>query len=97
MITSIGLLSFTEKGIQGVRDTTKRAAAAKETAKKLGVNMRDIFWTTGDYDLVCVLEAEDEQTLAAFNLGVALQGNVRTRSLRAYTATEMDKILAKLP
>ncbi len=97
MITSIGLLSFTEKGILGVKDTTKRAAAAKETAKKLGVNMRDIFWTTGDYDLVCVLEAEDEQTLAAFNLGVAIQGHVRTRSLRAYTATEMDKILSKLP
>ncbi len=97
MITSIGLLSFTDKGIQNLRDTTKRAAAAKETAKKLGVNMRDIFWTNGDYDLVCVLEADDEQTLAAFSLSVALQGNVRTRSLRAYTATEMDKILAKLP
>jgi uncharacterized protein with GYD domain len=96
MITYIGLMSFTDKGIQGVKDTTKRAAAAKEAAKKHGVNMREIFWTMGEYDLVCVLEAEDESALAAFSLATAMQGNVRSRSLRAYPASEMDKILAKL-
>jgi uncharacterized protein with GYD domain len=97
MVTYVGLMSFTEKGIQSVKETTKRAAAAKELAKKAGVNMKEILWTMGEYDLVCVLEAEDEQALAAFSLGVAMQGNVRARSLRAYTAGEMDKILAKLP
>ncbi|MDC8786833.1 GYD domain-containing protein [Roseateles koreensis] len=97
MITYIGLLNFTEKGIQSIKDTTKRAAAAKEVAKKFGVNMREIFWTMGDCDMVCVLEAEDETSLSAFNLAVAVQGNVRTRSLRAYNASEMDKILGKLP
>jgi len=97
MVTYIGMLNFTDKGIQSVKETTKRAAAAKETAKKLGVNMRDIYWTMGDCDVVCVLESEDEQALAAFSLAIAMQGNVHTRSLRAYTAGEMDKILAKLP
>ncbi|BEP36022.1 GYD domain-containing protein [Variovorax sp. V59] len=97
MVTYIGMLNFTDKGIQSVKETTKRAAAAKETAQKLGVNMRDIYWTMGDCDVVCVLEADDEQALAAFSLAVAMQGNVRTRSLRAYTAGEMDGILAKLP
>jgi len=97
MVTYIGMLNFTDKGIQSIKETTKRAAAAKETAQKLGVNMRDIYWTMGDCDVVCVLEAEDEQALAAFSLAVAMQGNVRTRSLRAYTAGEMDEILAKLP
>jgi len=97
MLTYIGLLSFTDKGIQTVKDTTKRAAAAKELAKKLGVNMREIFWTTGECDIVCVLEADDENALAAFSLASAMQGNVRSRSLRAFSASEMDKILAKLP
>ncbi|BEP61350.1 GYD domain-containing protein [Variovorax sp. V213] len=97
MVTYIGMLNFTDKGIQSVKETTKRAAAAKEAAKKLGVNMRDIYWTMGDCDVVCVLESEDEQALAAFSLAIAMQGNVRTRSLRAYTAGEMDAILAKLP
>ncbi len=97
MITYIGLLNFTDKGIQGVKDTTKRAAAAKEIGKKMGVNMRDIYWTMGEHDIVCVLEADDEASLTAFNLAIAQQGNVRTKSLRAFTATELEKALAKLP
>jgi uncharacterized protein with GYD domain len=47
--------------------------------------------------MVCVLEADDESSLAAFNLATAMQGNVRSRSLRAYSAGEMDKVLTKLP
>jgi uncharacterized protein with GYD domain len=96
MVTYIGLLSFTDKGLQSIKDTTKRAAAAKEAAKKHGVNMRDMFWTLGEYDAICVLEAEDEASVAAFSIGTALQGNVRTRTLRALSAAEMDKVLAKL-
>jgi uncharacterized protein with GYD domain len=96
MVTYIGLLSFTDKGLQAIKDTTKRAAAAKEAAKKHGVNLRDMFWTLGEYDAICVLEAEDEAAVAAFSIGTALQGNVRTRTLRALSAAEMDKVLAKL-
>jgi uncharacterized protein with GYD domain len=59
--------------------------------------MRDIYWTLGAYDLVCVLEAKDEASLTAFNLALAQQGNVRTQSLRAFNAAEMDQVLAKLP
>lgn len=97
MITYIGLLSFTDKGIQDVKNSTKRAAAAKEAAKKMGVNMRDIYWTMGDCDIVCVLEAEDEASLTAFNLATAQLGNVRSRSMRALTAAELDAALAKIP
>jgi uncharacterized protein with GYD domain len=97
MITYIGLLNFTDKGLQGIKDSTKRAAAAKEAAKKFGVNMREIYWTMGEYDLVCVLEADNEASLTAFNLAIAMQGNVRSRSLRAFSASEMETVLAKLP
>ncbi len=97
MVTYIGLMSFTDKGVQALKDTTKRAAAAKEAAKKAGVNMRELLWTMGEYDLVCVLEAEDEHALAAFSLATAMQGNVRSHSLRAYSSSEMDAILAKIP
>lgn len=96
MITYIGLLTFTDKGLSAIKDTTKRAAAAKAAAKKSGVNMRDVFWTLGEYDVICVLEAEDEAALAAFSIATAHQGNVRTRTLRAFSAADMDKILAKV-
>lgn len=97
MVTYVGLLNFTEKGIQGIKATTQRAAAAKEVAGRFGVTMRELYWTLGKYDLVCVLDAADEESLTAFNLALASQGNVRTQSLRAFTAAEMDKVLARLP
>lgn len=97
MVTYIGLLKFTDKGVQGIKQTTQRAAAAKEVGQRMGVTMREIYWTLGEYDLVCVLEAADETALNAFNIAVAMQGNVRSQSLRALTAAEMDKVLAKLP
>ena len=97
MITYIGLLNFTDKGVQTIKDSTKRAAAAKEMGKKLGVNMREIYWTMGQHDIVCVLEADSEAALTAFNLAIAMQGNVRTQSLRAFTAGELETVLAKLP
>ena len=97
MFTYIGMLSFTDQGIKEIKKSTQRAAAAKEIGKKMGVNMRDIYWTMGDCDIVCVLEAEDEASLTAFNLAIAGQGNVRSRSMRAFTAKELDAALAKLP
>ncbi|MCW8808872.1 MAG: GYD domain-containing protein [Rhodanobacter sp.] len=97
MFTYIGLMKFTDQGVQAAKDTTKRATAAKALAEKHGVNMREIFWTMGEYDLVCVIESEDEQALAAFNLAVAMQGMVRSQSMRAYPSSEMNQILAKLP
>jgi len=96
MFTYVGLMNFTEKGIQAVKDTTQRAAAAKAFGKKHGVKMREILWTMGEFDLVCILEAKDEQALAAFSLATAVQGNVRVRTMRAFPAGEMNQILAKL-
>jgi uncharacterized protein with GYD domain len=97
MITYISLLKFTDKGLQNVKDTTKRATTAKEIARKYGVNMREIYWTLGEHDVVCVLEADSDAALTAFNLATAMQGNVRSQTLRAFSASEMETVLAKLP
>jgi uncharacterized protein with GYD domain len=96
MFTYIELMKFTDKGAQNVKDTTKRAAAAKELARKYGVNMREIYWTMGEYDVVCVLEGDSEASLTAFNLAIATQGNVRSQSLRAFSASEIETALGKL-
>lgn len=97
MVTYIGLMNFTDKGLQSIKSTTQRAAAAKEVAGRYGVTMREIWWTLGKHDIVCVLDAADEQSLTAFEMAIASQGNVRSQSLRAFSAAEMDKVLARLP
>ncbi len=95
MATFISTIIFTAQGLQGIDETTKRAAALKAAAKKRGVKITNIFWTLGDHDGVLIFEAADDETAAAFLLHVTSLGNVQTSTVRAFTAAEMDAILVK--
>jgi len=97
MPTYIALSSFTDQGIRSVKDTTKRADAVKEAAKKFGASMTQTYWTLGHYDLVAIIEAPDDQAATAFALAVASAGNIRMQTLRAFSRDEMNAILGKLP
>ena len=96
MATYIVLVNFTDQGIRNVKDTRKRAEAFKETAKKLGVTVKDTYWTLGQYDVVAILEAPDAATVTALNLSVSALGNVRTQTLAAFSAIEIGGILDKM-
>jgi uncharacterized protein with GYD domain len=97
MANYIALCSFTEKGIQTVKQTTQRAEAAAALARQCGVTMKSVQWTLGAYDIVAQIEAPDDASLTAFELALAGQGNVRTQTMRAFSRDEMNAILAKLP
>ena len=96
MATYIVLLQFTDQGIRNIKDTTKRATAATEAAAKVGVKFTDLFWTLGQYDLAIVAEAQDEETMTALMLKLASLGNVKSQTLRAFRAKEMERILTKV-
>jgi len=55
MATFVSTIKFTEQGIKSIKDTTKRAASIKATAKKMGVKVTNIFWTLGAYDGLVLL------------------------------------------
>lgn len=96
MPTYIILANFTDQGIRNVKDTTKRADAVKEAAKKFGVNMKEIVWTMGQYDMVVTLEAPDDATVSAYALLVGSAGNIRGQTMRAYSRDEMNAILTRI-
>ena len=96
MATYIMLGNFTDQGIRNVKDTTKRADAVKEAAKKYGTTMKEIFWTMGQYDMVVTLEAPDDASVSAFALAVGAAGNIRGQTLRAYSKDEMNAVLKKI-
>jgi len=91
----VSLLQFTEQGIRTVKDTTSRAAAATAEAEKMGMKVTQALWTMGAYDVVLLLEAPDDETLSAFSLKLASQGNVKSQTMRAFSREEMERILAK--
>jgi uncharacterized protein with GYD domain len=96
MATFVSSIKFTPQGIKAVGETTKRAAAFKATAKKMGVKVSEIFWTLGPYDGLVIFDAPDDETATALMLQIGSLGNVQTTTARAFSAAEMDKVLAKL-
>ena len=96
MAAYILLATYTEQGIKGIKDTVKRTEAVKELAKKGGVTMKESYWTLGAYDVVAVFDAPDDETMTAFSLSVAKLGNVKTQTLRAFSAKDMAGILSKM-
>lgn len=96
MAIYISLNNFTDQGIRSFKDTTKRADAIREMAKKFGVTLKEIYWTLGSYDSVGIFEAPDDASMAAFLASVGALGSIRTQTLRAFSQADVNGILAKM-
>lgn len=90
-------LNLTDQGIRGVKEAPKRAEAARELAKKLGVDIREVYLTTGDCDLVLLAETANGDNIVKFAMALSMQGNVRTRTARAWPMEEGRRLIADLP
>jgi uncharacterized protein with GYD domain len=97
MPTYISLSQFTDKGMQAAKQTTQRIADWTAKVQSMGVSLKQMYWTLGHYDQVCIFEAPDDETAAAVLLSADMLGNIRTQTMRAFTTSEMEKILAKMP
>ncbi len=96
MSTYLCLSNWTQGGIEYVRESTARLDAARQEWEKEGVTIRETFMTLGQYDLVFVIEAPDDATLAKALLAQASKGGVRTTTLRAFSETEYREIIGSL-
>lgn len=92
----IGLIKWTDQGLRNVKETIQRAQHARQMVEQMGGRMDILYWTLGRYDIVAILEAPDDETATAMVLRIGQAGAVRTETLRAFDATEMERILSKL-
>jgi uncharacterized protein with GYD domain len=90
-------LDWTDQGIRAVKDAPKRSQAAKELGKKVGVDIKNVYLTSGDHDLVLIVEAPNGDNIAKFALALGSSGNVRSRTARAWTEAEFQKLISELP
>ena len=90
------LANFTEKGIQGVKETGKRAQGFRELAKSMRVTIKDIFWTFGPYDVVLTMEGPDDETVAALMMKVGAMGNLKSQTLRAFPESQIESLVSKI-
>jgi len=90
-------LNWTEQGIRAIKDAPKRAKAARDLAKKVGVEIKEVYLTSGDSDLVVILDTPNGDNVAKFALALGSQGNVRTRTARIWPQSEYQKLISELP
>ena len=89
--------SWTDQGVRAVKEAPKRLQAAREAAKKLGIDFKHAFLTSGESDLLVIVDAPNGDVVAKFAMMTGSLGNVRTRTVRAWTEAEMSKLISELP
>lgn len=96
MPTYISLIQYTQKGIESIKDSPKRLDAARKAYEEAGAKLKDFYLVLGEYDIVTVVEAPNDETAARVNIQIASKGNVRTKTLRAFSEAEYRKIISSL-
>ena len=69
MATFVLLARFTHQGITDVKRTVERAEAFRHMAGKVGVTVKDIYWTLGSRDVVVICEAADDEVVSCPECG----------------------------
>ncbi len=96
MATYITLMNFTDQGIRNVKESPDRNDALLEMAEKVGVTIKNVYWTVGHYDVVVIAEGPEEAATSLL-LKLGSLGNVRTQTLRAYSVEEIKRIVSNMP
>ncbi len=95
MANYVILGNFTDQGIRGIKDTTKRAQAFRDLTEDMGGSIKDIYWTLGAYDIVLTMEAPDDETVAAILMKVGSLGNLKSHTLRAFNEAEINSLISR--
>jgi uncharacterized protein with GYD domain len=89
--------NFTDRGIREIKDDLKRAQAAQDLAKKCGCEIKQIFLTSGEYDVTQIVETPNADNIAKYALANGSLGFVRSRTALAWPLEEATKIISELP
>ena len=90
-------MKWTEAGIKNIKDSPGRLDAAKKLFQACGAELKEFYLVMGRYDMVCITEAPDDETVAKLALTIGSGGAVRTETLHAFTEEEYREIIAGLP
>jgi uncharacterized protein with GYD domain len=88
--------NFTEQGVRNFKQLPQLVQDNMQFGQRLGLRVHGWYLTEGRYDFVILVEAPDDQTMAAQVLTVAGRGNSRTETLHAFSIEEAGEIIRKM-
>jgi uncharacterized protein with GYD domain len=96
MTTYVALVNWTDQGARDVANSPKRLDNARKQLESMGGRFQTMYMTMGEYDLVLAYDAPDDAVAARFSLLLGQQGNVRTKTLKAFPEAAYREIIASL-
>ena len=97
MPTYIMLSNFTDQGIKDIKNEPQRIEEAINRAEAMGGKVLGVYLVMGEYDIVAIGEAPNDETAMTFLLWLGSLGYGRTKTLKAFTKEEFAEMAKKLP
>lgn len=95
MATYVMLMKFITPGVESIKDAHAGRAAGKKAAKALGITWKQQYLLMGAYDVLTVVDAPDDETMAKFTL-MGMTGSLEIQTMRAFTESEADTLIKGL-
>ena len=92
MASYIMLMKFIDPGIESIKGAHAGRQAGKKAAKALGITWKQQYLTMGEYDIVTIIDAPDDETAARFAL-MGMTGSLSITTMRAFTESEADQLI----
>jgi len=94
MVKGVVLVDYTDQGRRAIKDSPDRAEASKAEAAKLGIQVKELFYTPGGpHDVEIVIEEAGPEPINTFMSSVQSLGNVRMKFIRTFSIEEMRKMV----
>ena len=97
MPTYIALYKLTDEGVKNIKNAPQRIKDGIKGFEAMGGKVIGFYAVMGEYDYVSIGEAPNDEVAMTFSLALGSGGNVRTTTLKAFTAEEFANLVKKLP
>ena len=92
----VSLMKWTSTGRMGLPAWRDRVEEGERTIEEAGGQLVGVWVTLGQYDVVEVFEAPDDETALEIITKLGRHGAEETETLRAFTREEAEAIIRKL-
>jgi uncharacterized protein with GYD domain len=97
MPTYILLMNLTDQGAKKIKDAPERVKTTIKAAEAAGSKTKEFYLTMGEYDYVAITESPSDEAAMVQLAAIAAAGNVKTKTLKAFSLDEFEEIVNKLP
>jgi uncharacterized protein with GYD domain len=97
MPTYISLYNLTDRGVKNIKEAPGRAEEAVKSAEAMGAKIVGLYSVMGEYDYVAIGEFPNDEAAMAFAMALGSRGNVRSKTLKAFTMEEFAGVVGMLP